>query len=409
MIVENQMKIDNIFLKIIPDSKGKDTLEAQMSCGEVKVTASVPAGESTGKNEAKTIDPKKALEKISWINSQIKETEFATLEQFDGLLQTLDGTSDKSNLGANLIIALSIAFTKLLAKTGGMETWQLIEKLASHSSSGNSKKKMPLCFFNLIEGGVHSGDPSTSPPFQEHWFIPRTNSPKESLNQALIFIKALGEKIQTKYGKLQMGSEGGYVVPSKDPEEGLKILQEVIEEEQFDADLGLDCAASTFLNNGSYNLGGKIINSDELLSYYELLTKNYQLFAIEDPFAENDWESFSKITEKLGEKTWIIGDDLTTTNVGRIKEANQKKAINAVIIKPTQIGTVTETLQAANLAKKMGWKIIVSNRGEETADHFIADLAVGLSADAIKSGCPLQKERLVKYERLIKIEETWQN
>ena len=256
---------------------------------------------------------------------------------------------------------------------------------------------------------MHSGDPSTSPPFQEHWFIPRTNSPKESLNQALIFIKALGEKIQTKYGKLQMGSEGGYVVPSKDPEEGLKILQEVIEEEQFDADLGLDCAASTFLNNGSYNLGGKIINSDELLSYYELLTKNYQLFAIEDPFAENDWESFSKITEKLGEKTWIIGDDLTTTNVGRIKEANQKKAINAVIIKPTQIGTVTETLQAANLAKKMGWKIIVSNRGEETADHFIADLAVGLSADAIKSGCPLQKERLVKYERLIKIEETWQN
>ncbi len=164
-----------------------------MTCGDVKVTASVPTGESTGKNEAKIIPPQKALEKVSWIFSQIKDHEFATLEQFDGLLQTLDGTPNKSNLGANFIISLSIAFTKLLAKTGNLETWQLISKI-----SGNPPAGGPLCFFNLIEGGVHA--PFTL-PFQEHWFIPKTNSCKESLNQALIFIKALGEKIQTKDGK----------------------------------------------------------------------------------------------------------------------------------------------------------------------------------------------------------------
>ena len=155
------------------------------------------------------------------------------------------------------------------------------------------------------------------------------------------------------------------------------------------------------------------MSSDELLDLYKQIATDpstslrtgYPLFALEDPFAEDDWEGFAKITELFGDKVWIIGDDLTTTNVGRIKMAKGKKAINAVIIKPTQIGTVTETLQAANLAKSYGWKIVVSNRGEETMDDFIADLAVGLGADAIKSGCPLQEERLVKYKRLAEIEQ----
>lgn len=377
------MKIDSISLKIIPDSKGKDTLEAQMQCGEISVTASVPAGESTGKNEAKTIDPKKAIDKIDWVFSQLKETEFATLEQFDGLLQTLDGTSDKSNLGANLIIALSIAFTKLLAKAGGMETWQLVSKI-----SGNPATAGPLCFFNLIEGGVHA---EGTLPFQEHWYIPKTNSPEKSLNEVINIIKILGEKLNGK-----MGSEGGYTMPSENPEDGLKLLKEIMEEQKMNAYLGLDCAAT--------QLPEKIS-----LSFYQQLTDNYPLLAIEDPYAEDDWESFEKITTELGEKVWVIGDDLTTTNLGSIKMADQKKAVNAVIIKTTQIGTVTETIQAANLAKTFGWKIIVSNRGEETMDDFIADLAVGLGADAIKSGCPLQAERLVKYKRLIEIEKTWQH
>ena len=156
-------------------------------------------------------------------------------------------------------------------------------------------------------------------------------------------------------------------------------------------------------------MGEKIMSNNDLLSYYQLLTTNYQLFAIEDPFAEEDWDGFAKITKSLGSATWIVGDDLTTTNPKTIKMAAEKEAVNAVIIKTTQIGTVSETIQAANLAKSFGWKIIVANRGEETMDDFIADLAVGLGAAGLKSGCPLQKERLVKYERLLEIESRIKN
>lgn len=381
------MKIDGIKLKIIPDSKGKNTLEAQMRSDGIGVTASVPAGESTGKNEAKVIEPKKALEKIEWVETQIKDHNFSELNQFDGLLNTLDGTSDKSNLGANLILSLSLCFIKLLAKKSGMETWQLISRISG------SRPSLPLCFFNVIEGGVHT---EHSLPFQEYWFIPKTNSPKEALNKCLILLSALEKKLKRDFGKVQMGTEGGYTVPSKNAEDGLRILKAVIEELEENANLGLDVAASTFSQNSSYDL-----------SYYFSLTEKYPLLAIEDPYPEEDWENFSAITKELGNKIWIVGDDLTTTNPGMIKKAQRSSAVNAVIIKPTQIGTISETMQAANLAKSYGWKIIVSNRGEETMDTFIADLAVGLGADAIKSGCPLQRERLVKYQRLKEIERTW--
>ncbi|MDD5416096.1 MAG: enolase C-terminal domain-like protein [Candidatus Daviesbacteria bacterium] len=378
------MKIDRIHFQIIPDSKGKDTLEAQMLSDGTSVIASVPTGESTGKNEAKVIPPQKALEKTDWIFSQIKDHDFATLDQFDGLLTTLDGTEDKSNLGGNLIIALSMAFAKLLAKSAGMEVWQLVSKISG------AKPSLPLCFFNVIEGGVHGNPPAGGLPFQEYWFIPKTNSPQKSLDEANDFLKLLGDKIKDGYGEVEMGSEGGYTIPSKNAEDGLKIMQEISSNAQF----GLDCAAT------------KLENKIDL-SYYQLLTTNYNLLAIEDPYSEDDWDGFSKITASLGEKIWIIGDDLTTTNPKRLKMAADKNAVNAVIIKPTQIGTVTETIQAVNLAKSYGWKIVVANRGEETMDTFIADLAVGIGADGLKSGCPLQKERMVKYERLVEIEKTW--
>lgn len=362
------MKIDKIELKIIKDSRSKDTLEAEMESGGIKVSASVPAGESTGKNEAKTIPPKQALEKADWLNSQTKDHEFVTLDQFDSFLNIVEG--------ANLTVALSTAFCKLLAKKNNMETWQLISKISGIQANP------PLCFYNVIEGGVHT---QNSLPFQEYWYIPKTNSPKKSLETVMTFLKTLGEKL---YG--EMGSEGGYTMPSKDPEDGLKIMKEVSPDGQF----GLDVAAT--------KLPEKIS-----LSFYQLLTTNYQLLAIEDPYPEDDWDGFEKITAALGDRVWIIADDLTTTNVARIKIAQEKNAINGVIIKPTQIGTITQTIQAANLAKSYGWKIVVANRGEETMDDFIADLSVGLGADAIKSGCPLQKERLVKYQRLVEIEKTW--
>lgn len=397
------MKITNIKLNIIPDSRGKDTMEAEMESDGISATASVPSGKSTGKGEAVSLPPQQVVEKKDWVVSQIKDHDFATLDQFDNLLMSLDGTEDKSRLGANLILALSIAFTKLLAKKGNLEIYQLIAKLS------NSAPAEPLCFFNLINGGTHA---KNSLPFQEYIFIPQTHSPKESLEQVMIVIKNLGDKIQEKYGQLKMGDEGGYTVPSSHPMEGLELLTQTISVstrpdlfEKGQAFLGLDVAASTFYGNEKYNLGDKIMSANELLSYYQLLTTHYPLLSIEDPFAEEDWEGFVNITKELGEKIWVIGDDLTTTNVKQIKTAYEKNAIGGVIIKPNQIGSVSEAIQAANLAKSYGYKIIVSHRSGETMDTFIADLAVGLGADALKSGCPLQKERLVKYERLVEIEE----
>lgn len=390
------MKISDIQLKIIPDSRGNDTIEALMESAGIEVFASVPSGKSTGSNESFVLPPQKTLEKITWIKSQIKNTDFSSLDQFDQMLIALDGTPNKQSLGGNLILALSICFTKLLAKKGSIEIFELIEKLA-----GNKPRKLPLCFFNVIEGGVHA---ENSLPFQEYLFVQNSTSPEQALSSVMLVIKNLGEAIQKKYEKLRQGDEGGYLIPSDDPVEGLEMLKESILASGQKGWMSLDVAASAFFSNGKYTVGEKIMSTDELFSYYQLLATNYQLLSIEDPFDEKDIEGFKKITASLGEKIWIVGDDLTTTNTRIIKEMAGEKAANAVILKPNQIGSVSETIQAALLAKSFGWKTIVSHRSGETMDTFIADLAVGLGADGLKSGCPLQKERLVKYQRLIEIE-----
>ncbi|KKS71304.1 MAG: Enolase [Candidatus Daviesbacteria bacterium GW2011_GWA2_42_7] len=364
------MTITNIQLNIIPDSRGEDTLEAEIISGEYRVTASVPSGKSKGKNEAFVLEPKKALEKFTEIKSQLLEKDFSSLEEFDNFLISLDGTPKKENLGGNLILVLSLGFTKLLAKADGLELYEEIAKI-----SGVKAEKLPLCLFNLIEGGVHihPAPNGAGLPFQEYLYIPQINSPKESLAEVMLVIRSLGEEIHQKYEHLRQGDEGGYTIPSNDPLVGLEFLQGqallrlarpgLAENYR----LGLDVAASTFFHDGLYLVGDKT----------------------------------------MGEKVWIVGDDITTTNPESIKIAHEKNAINAVIIKPNQIGSVTETIRAANLAKSFGWKIIVSHRSGETKDTFIADLAVGLGADGLKSGCPLQEARLVKYQRLVEIEEKW--
>lgn len=373
-------------------------MEAEMVSGRDTVVASVPSGKSRGSYEAAVISPTLALKKIDWVGSRIYGREFSSLQEFDDLLLSLDSTPNKQSLGGNLILALSIAFTKLLAKKGGMELFELIARL-----SKTTLGKFPLCFFNLIEGGLHA---KNSLPFQEYLYIPQTDSPQKSLDRVMVVIKELGGLEYERFGRLKMGDEGGYTLPSNDPAEGLKILQQIKEKLGFREDkLSLDVAASTLFQNGSYLVGEKTMSKEDLLSYYQLLSIDYQLLSIEDPFEEKDWQGFEELNQKLGEKVWVVGDDLTTTNPGRIKEAYEKGAATAVIIKPTQVGTVSETIQAALLAKSYDWKVIVSHRSGETMDTFIADLAVGLGADGLKAGCPLQEERLVKYQRLLEIEE----
>ncbi|MBI4035886.1 hypothetical protein HY383_02970 [Candidatus Daviesbacteria bacterium] len=392
------MKIEDIKLKVISDSRGQDTLEVTLRSGEYESIASVPAGKSKGKHEVVSLEPNTAIQKFDEIKSQILSIDFPSVSDFDNFLISLDGTSDKSNLGGNLILVLSIAFTKLLAKANNIEVYQLIGQIL-----GKENTEFPYLYFNLIGGGLHAKD---SLPFQEYILVTKFSSPSKGLEFAQNMVAKLGEDIEKNFGELRKGDEGTYSINSVDPELGLKILQRNLDEET-EVNLALDVAASSFYQEGSYHIGEKLMSRDELLSYYELLTTNYQLLSIEDPFAEDDKEGFAKIYQKLGDKVWIIGDDLTVTNPSLIKKAQEEKAASGVIIKPNQIGSVSETLEAIKLAQSYGWKIIVSHRSGETMDNFIADLAFGAGADGLKSGAPTQIQRLVKYQRLVEIEKKW--
>lgn len=392
------MIIEEANVKIIPDSRKDPTLEVTLRSGKYKVTASVPSGKSTGANEVFVLEPKEVIKKFKdLVRSQILNHNFLGLEQFDNFLISLDGTINKSNLGANLILSLSIGFVKLSAATQDLEPYELIAHIA-----GQKITYFPWGFYNLIEGGVHAKD---SLPFQEYLFVPQADSPKDSLDLVNNFIKLLGIEIEGRYGKLRQGDEGGFCVPSDDPGEGLRLLQRIREmTQQEGSGISMDIAASALYEDGMYKVGLEKLTRDQMLSLYKDWEKEFKLFSIEDPFDQTDWEGFEKITRDLGNKVLIIADDLTTTNPEQVKIAGDRKAANAMIIKPNQIGSVSETIKAALLAKKYSWKIIVSHRSGETMDPFIADLAVGLQAEGLKSGCPLQKERLVKYERLAEIE-----
>lgn len=212
--------------------------------------------------------------------------------------------------------------------------------------------------------------------------------------------KILGEKFGKK--GIKIGDEGGFAPPIENDKKSLDYISEAIG--SFRVNIGLDCAASQFYSDGRYNIDNKALNPKELLNFYKELVNQYPIIFIEDPFSENDWEGWQEITKDLGNRIDIIGDDLLTTNIKRIEMAEQKRACNGTIIKPNQIGTITETLAAIKLAQSYGWKIMVSHRSGETMDDFIADLAVGVGADFIKSGAPSKPERLTKYERLLKIE-----
>lgn len=392
------MVIEDASIQIIPDSRKNDTLQIQLKSGSYKVISSIPSGKSTGANEVFVLNPQIAVEKFKEIvRPQILNHDFISLEQFDNFLISLDGTINKSNLGGNLILALSVSFVKLAAIMQDLQPFELIAHIA-----GQKIQKLPWGFYNLIEGGLHA---KNSLPFQEYLLVPQVDSPKESLDLVNSFIEYLGIEIQGQFGKLHQGDEGGFTVSSDDPVEGLLLLQKVKEmTRQESSGLSLDVAASALLKDGVYKVGETKMNRDQLLDLYKGWKKDFDLLSIEDPFAETDWEGFEKITKEIGEKVLIVGDDLTTTNPKQVKVAGDRKAVNAVIIKPNQIGSVSETIKAALIAKRYGWKIIVSHRSGETMDTFIADLAVGIQADGLKAGCPLQEQRLVKYQRLIEIE-----
>lgn len=388
------MKISEINLKIIQDSRNEDTLEAVMMFSDLSVISSVPAGKSKGKFEKVSVTPTIDLQKFAGIKNEILNSDFANILDFDNFLRQLDGTSDKSNLGENLILVLSIGFTKLLAKSNNLQTYQLIAKVL-----GRNPKKFPFLFFNLIGGGLHAQD---SVPFQEQILVTKFDSPSEGLEYAKSVVEKLRIDIGKNYGEIKTGDEGTFSIKSNDPSLGLEVLSRNLDNPNVS--LALDAAASSFYKNGEYKIGEKTFSTNEMLNLYQALSSEYSLISIEDPFSEDDRDGFVEICKMLVNKAWIIGDDLTVTNKNLIQQAIDGKQITGVIIKPNQIGSVSETLDAIRLAKINNLKIIVSHRSGETNDDFIADLAYGAEAFGLKSGAPTQPQRLAKYNRLIEIE-----
>ena len=369
-------RIKSIRAKEILDSRGNPTVEVELKTDNKVFKASVPSGASTGKYEAVE---KKALEAVKNVNSIIaKELIGKDIEQekIDRLMIKLDGTKNKSKLGANAILAVSIAVCR--AGAGDNPLYKYISELCG------SDIGLPVPCFNIINGGAHA---KNDLDIQEFMVVPQNSSFKENLQKGKDIYNALKKNL----GKVDIGDEGGFAPLISKTSQALDLLKQVT-----DVKIGLDCAASHFFSNNKYHLEGKDLKGKELRSFYQDLIKKYPIIFIEDPFAEQDWKSWK------GLETLVIGDDLTVTNKKRVEKAVDY--VSGIIVKPNQVGTVTETLETAKTARKAGLKLIVSHRSGETLDDFIADLAVGINADFIKSGAPHPKERMVKYNRLLKIE-----
>jgi enolase len=397
-------KIKNIIAREIKDSRGKPTVEVELETEKGTFTAAVPSGASTGANEAlelRDADGRGVQNAISNVNDiiapKLKGKDVTNQKEIDDLMIELDGTPNKSKLGANAILGVSIAACRAGAASKKVPLYKYISEISGKSEN------IPLPMFNILNGGAHA---KNDLDIQEFMIIPRKKTFAENLALCNKAFQNLQKNIEENFGKehLQLGDEGGFAPPVSTTEQALYLLKNAIDGES-DIKFALDCAASQYFNDGKYNLDGKELSKQGLVDFYKGLVDSFPIVSIEDPFEENDWQGFELMMQQLSDKITIVGDDLTTTNINKIKEANSKKACNGIILKLNQIGTVSETIEASNMAKSFGWKTIVSHRSGETMDNFIADLAVGTGADFIKSGSPAKEERMVKYQRLLEIEQ----
>lgn len=417
------MNVKKIDLKIIFDSRGKETLEAEIVAEKFSAKASVPAGKSTGSHEAFVLEPQKAVEKFKKIVKPeillaIASGKIKTQRDFDNFLISLDGTLNKQNLGGNLILALSLAFARYKAKSENLELYKYIQNQFTNPpirQLTNSRiSRFPRPIFNVINGGAHAKNKLS---IQEFQVIPQVNDFAVALSLGMEFYRKLGNVLEKKFGKenIFLGDEAGYSAPFETNEEAIETLYELIKNNHYPFKIGLDAAATSFFKkqeyvggrqgrnkNGAYVVDGKNYLSGELAEYYGSLVEKYEIIAIEDPFFEEGFDDFKKMTEKM-KPLLVITDDLTTTNLERFHMALSREAGNAILIKLNQIGTLTETLDVVKMAYENNWKAVVSHRSGETMDDFIADLAVAINAWGIKAGAPGKPERMAKYDRLLEI------
>lgn len=404
--------ITQIKAREILDSRGNPTLEVNVFTGDFMSSAGVPSGASTGTYEALELRDggkrylgkgvQKAVNNVEKkIAPLLSGMDCTRQKEIDQMMIEKDGTKNKRRLGANAILGTSLAVVRCGAESNNLNLYEYINELLNV----NKKLALPRPFFNVINGGKHADNKLS---FQEFMIVPNLNSFKENLRAGAEVYHTLKKDLHKKFGKgcTNIGDEGGFA-PEKfsNASQVLEMLTKAIKDAGYKGkvDLAIDCAASECYHRGRYVIDGKKMNREQLLEYYLKLIKKYPLISIEDPFEENDFQSFALLTKKSGIQ--IVGDDLTVTNPERIKEAISYNSCNCLLLKVNQIGSLSEALDAVEMAYKAGWKVMVSHRSGETEDPFIADLAVGIGCKMIKSGAPCRGERMAKYNQLLRIEE----
>jgi len=415
------MSILKIFARSIFDSRGNPTVEVDITTSKGIFRAGVPSGASTGIHEALELRDnikseflgKGVSQAVKNVNEIIApallQQSFNVTEQkkIDDFMLSLDGTKNKSKLGANAILGVSIAVCKAGAAEKGVPVYRHIADLAGTSII------MPVPAFNVINGGSHAGNKLA---MQEFMLLPTGASNfREAMRMGSEIYHNLKNVIKAKYGMdaCNVGDEGGFAPNIQDNMEGLELLKVAIEKAGYTGkvQIGMDVAASEFYENGNYNLDFKsknpdpslVVTPDALAAIYKEMMAKYPVISIEDAFEQDDWAAWTKFQSETSMQ--LVGDDLTVTNTERIREAIDKKACNCLLLKVNQIGSVTESIDSCKLAQSNGWGVMVSHRSGETEDYFIADLVVGLGTGQIKTGAPCRSERLAKYNQLLRIEE----
>lgn len=410
------MYIEEVYAREILDSRGNPTVEVEVTLEDgVMARAAVPSGASTGEYEAVELRDgdhyryggKGVLKAVANVNDIIAPAleEWNVFDQvgIDKMMIALDGTENKGKLGANAILGVSMAVAKAAAYEANLNLYQYL--------GGVNAKTLPVPMMNILNGGKHADN---NVDIQEFMIMPvGADSWKNALRMCAEVFHMLKQVLKAKGYATSVGDEGGFAPNLKSNEEAFKVIVEAVEKAGYksgsDFKIAMDAAASEFYdkNKGKYILKGenKELTSDEMVEYYKSMVKKYPIISIEDGFDENDWDGFKKLTSEIGDSVQIVGDDLFVTNTERLSRGIEEKAANAILIKLNQIGTLTETLDCIEMAKKAGFTAIVSHRSGETEDTMIADLVVGTNAGQIKTGAPSRTDRVAKYNQLIRIEE----
>lgn len=417
--MRNSLQIEKVYAMEVLDSRGNPTIQVEAQAKGIVGKAIVPSGASTGSYEAIELRDndksrylgkgvRKAVDNVNKVIAiQLKGMNAFEQNKIDKMLLQLDGTDNKEKLGANAILGVSLAIANLAAKYLNIPLYMYI--------GGINAKNMPIPMMNILNGGKHAGNTVN---MQEFMIVPvGAKDFSECMEMGVKVYHTLKRVLKENKMNTSVGDEGGFAPNLENDEEAIELLVESIKEAGYkpgqEIALALDVAASEMYQEaikigeeGKYYFwkSNKLKTTDEMIEYFEKLTKKYPIISIEDGLAEEDWEGWSKLNKKIGSNIQIVGDDLFVTNTKRLKKGIIENAANCILIKPNQIGTLTETLDAIELAKENGYKTIISHRSGETEDTTIADIAVAVNAGQIKTGAPCRSERVAKYNRLLKIE-----